>query len=228
MESASTCEVVYLARECRVIQLGLCDYMDAYKIQKQILDQRKSGTIPDTLLFLSHPPVLTIGRRGNRKNILVSDEVLYREGIVVYETDRGGDITYHGPGQIVGYPVLDLKQFGRDVHRIINMYEEVIIRLLKYYDLEGSRVQDYPGVWIGNEKICALGIGISRWVSFHGFALNVNTNLNHFSYIIPCGITGRGVTSMSKVLERNVDESEVTGFLTKIFGMVFGLQMYDH
>lgn len=216
-----------MARDCLVTKLGLCDYMDAYKIQKQILDQRKNGTIPDTLLLLSHTPVLTIGRRGNRKNILVSDEVLCREGIEVYETDRGGDITYHGPGQIVGYPILDLKQHGRDVHRIINMYEEVIIKLLEYYNLEGTRVQDYPGVWIGNEKVCALGIGISRWVSFHGFALNVNTNLNHFSFIISCGIIGRGVTSMSQALKRRVDETEVIEVLTMIFGKVFSLKMYD-
>lgn len=214
-----------MIRECRVVDLGRCDYQEAYLLQKQLLCRRIGGKIPDTLILLQHPPVFTIGRKGTRKNILVSNEVLYREGILVYNTDRGGDITYHGPGQIVGYPILDLNLHGRDVRRVIKMYEEVIIRLLAYYGLKGSRLLDHPGVWIKHEKVCAIGIGISNWVSYHGFALNVNTNLTHFGYIIPCGITGRGVTSMARILGRDVDEAGVAGELVKLFGQVFDLEM---
>lgn len=217
-----------MIRECRVVSLGMCDYQEAYQLQKQLLCRRIGGKIPDTLVLLQHPPVFTIGRKGTRKNILAGNEVLYREGILVYNTDRGGDITYHGPGQIVGYPILDLNLHGRDVHRVINMYEEVVIRLLAGYGLKGSRLTEHPGVWVDHEKICAIGIGISNWVTYHGFALNVNTNLEHFRYIIPCGITGRGVTSMARILGRGVDETSVAGELVRIFGRVFDLQMkYD-
>lgn len=214
-----------MLRECRVLNLGLCDYQEAYAIQKQLLCRRIEKSIPDALVLLQHPPVFTIGRKGCRKNILVSSDILYREGIEVYETDRGGDITYHGPGQIVGYPILDLNQHGKDVHRAINLYEEVIIRLLVRYRLNGYRIARYPGIWVDNEKICALGIGVSNWVTYHGFALNVNTDLSHFGYITPCGITDRGVTSMKRAIGRNIDENAVAGDLVQLFGEVFDLVM---
>lgn len=214
-----------MSKECRVLKLGQCDYQEAYALQKQLLCRRVEKSIPDTLMMLQHPPVFTIGRRGSRKNILVSTEILYREGILVYDTDRGGDITYHGPGQIVSYPILDLNQHGKDVHRIISLYEEVILRLLARYGIDGQRVSRYPGVWVSGEKICALGIGVSNWVTYHGFALNVNTNLNHFGYITPCGLIGMGVTSMEKVLGRKLDETRVAGDLARLFGEVFDLVM---
>lgn len=218
-----------MARECGVVQLGCCDYQEACSLQKKLLKLRIGRKIPDTLVILQHPPVYTIGRKGGRKNILVGPDVLSREGITVCETDRGGDITYHGPGQIVGYPILDLNQHGRDVHRLIRLYEEVVIRLLEGYGIQGCRVPEYPGVWVGSEKICAIGIGVSNWVTFHGFALNVNTNLVHFSFITPCGINGRGVTSMERILGGKADESAVAGELAGIFGRVFDLEMkrYD-
>ncbi|MCL6610120.1 MAG: lipoyl(octanoyl) transferase LipB [Peptococcaceae bacterium] len=217
-----------MTRECRVFYLGRCGYREAYRLQKRLVRRRIGGEIPDTLLLLQHHPVITIGRRGNGGNILAGAEVLEREGIRVHRADRGGDVTYHGPGQVVGYPVLDLNLHGKDVHRVINLYEEVIIRLLARYGLEGSRLSGHPGVWAGNEKICAIGIGVSNWVTYHGFALNVNTNLQHFSYIIPCGISGRGVTSMSRLLGREVDESKVAGDLAEVFGLVFRLEMKSH
>lgn len=214
-----------MTRECRVIQLGCCGYQEAFRLQKLLLSRRIARKIPDTLLLLQHPPVYTIGRRGASKNILAGAEVLAREGIQVFETDRGGDITYHGPGQIVGYPILDLNQHGRDVHRVIDLYEEVVINLLKGYGIEGYRLPGHPGVWSGGEKICAIGIGVSNWVAFHGFALNVNINLEHFSFIIPCGIAGRGVTSMEKILGYKVEESAASVELAGIFGRVFKLEM---
>lgn len=214
-----------MTRDCSVVCLGQCDYQEAYQLQKQLLCRRIGKRIPDTLILLQHPPVITVGRKGARRNILVDNEVLCREGIPVYNTDRGGDITYHGPGQIVGYPILDLNRHGRDVHKVIYMFEEVIIRLLAGCGIEGTRLPDYPGVWVGSEKICAIGIGISNWVTYHGFALNVNTNLAHFSFITPCGIPDRGVTSMARLLGRPVDELDVAEDLVKIFGMVFNLQM---
>lgn len=215
-------------RECRVTYLGLCEYQEAYRLQKKILHRRIGGEISDTLLLLQHHQVITVGRRGIWENILTGREVLDREGIRVHHVDRGGDVTYHGPGQIVGYPILDLNLHGRDVHRVVSLYEEVIIRLLARYELKGSRLPGYPGIWVDGEKVCAIGIGISHWVTFHGFALNVNTNLDHFSYITPCGITGRGVTSMSRLLGRTVDEDGVVEEIIRAFGRVFHLAMKRH
>lgn len=214
-----------MARECGVVHLGCCDYQEAFSLQKKLLKLRIDKKIPDTLVILQHPPVYTIGRKGGRENILVGPDVLCREGITVCETDRGGDITYHGPGQIVGYPILDLNQHGRDVHRLIRLYEEVVIRLLEGYGIHGCRVPEYPGVWVGSEKICAIGIGVSNWVTFHGFALNVNTDLVRFSFITPCGISGKGVTSMERILGGRADEAAVAGELAGIFGRVFDLEM---
>lgn len=212
-------------RECRVICLGLCDYKEAYMLQKQLLCRRIGQRVQDTLVLMQHPSVFTIGRRGSRKNIIVNPEVLYREGILIYEADRGGDITYHGPGQLVAYPILDLNRHGRDVARVINMYEEAVIKTLAGFNIEGSRIPEYPGVWVGNEKISAVGIGISNWVTYHGFSININTYLKHFSYIIPCGIKDRGITSMEKILGRKVDEISVEEELVKAFGDTFNLEM---
>lgn len=216
-----------MGRECRVIYLGQCEYREACKLQKQLLCRRIGRRIPDVLLVLQHPPVITIGRKGKRANILADPEVLCREGIMICDTDRGGDITYHGPGQLVVYPILDLNLHGRDVHRVIYLYEEVVIRVLAGYGLESRRLPGYPGVWVGNNKICAVGIGVSNWVTYHGFALNVRTNLAHFDYIRPCGITGRGVTSLGREQAGEVDETVVAGDLVRSFGRVFDLEMKD-
>jgi lipoate-protein ligase B len=190
-----------------------------------LVKERIAGTIPDTLLLLTHPPVYTIGRAGTRKHILVSDAVLEREGLAVHEVDRGGDITYHGPGQLVGYPILDLQQHGKDLHKLSDQYEEVIIRVLGEYGIKAGRIPECPGVWVGQEKICALGIGVTKWVSYHGWALNINPDMTHFGYITPCGIIGKGVTSLKNLLGRDVTMEEIVPRVVKSFGEVFNLEM---
>jgi len=191
----------------------------------RLVKERGEGTIPDTLLLLTHPPLYTIGRAGSRDHILVSDEVLESEGLTVYETDRGGDITYHGPGQLVAYPILDLRQHGKDLHKLQNQYEEVIIRVLSEYSVEAGRIPEYPGVWIGLEKISALGIGVSNWVSYHGWSFNIDPDMTHFSYITPCGIKGKGITSLKNILRRDISMEEVVERVVVRFGEVFNLEM---
>ncbi|GBF32234.1 octanoate-protein-N-octanoyltransferase [Desulfocucumis palustris] len=215
-------------RKCNVVYLGCCDYQEAYSYQRQLICKRMGYKIPDTLVLLYHPPILTIGRKGARGHILVEPEVLRREGILVYETDRSGDITYHGPGQLLAYPILDLKQHVKDERWLVNNYEEVVIRLLKDYSLSGYRRDKCPGVWVGNRKISTLGIAISNWISYHGFALNINTNLNHFSYIDPCGKSDQGVTSLEKERGAPVDEEEVRERVIWHFGQVFNLEMLNY
>ena len=212
-------------RECQVVFLGKCEYQYSNQLQKEFLRQRIEGTVPDTLILVQHYPVITMGRKGNIANIVANREVLNREGITVHQVDRGGDVTYHGPGQIVAYPILDLNWHGKDVHRVLFRYEEVIIEMLSVYGLKGSRLSGYPGVWVGNEKICAIGIGIRQWVTYHGFALNVNTNLDHFGYIKPCGLSDKGVTSMHRLLNQELDDNEVMENMIGVFGRVFGLEM---
>jgi len=214
-----------MTRLCRVLYLGLYDYSKSYILQKRLVKERIAGTVPDTLLLLSHPPVYTIGRAGTRKHILVPDEVLEREGIKVYEVDRGGGITYHGPGQLVGYPILNLKQHGSDLHKLIYMYEEVFIRVLAEYGVEAGRLAGYPGVWAGDEKTCAVGIGVSNWVSYHGWAFNINPDMTHFSYIAPCGIRDKGVTSLTRLLGRDVPVCDIMATVAGHFGDVFDLQI---
>jgi lipoate-protein ligase B len=154
---------------------------------------------------VEHPPVFTIGRAGTGEHIIAPQEVLEREGIKVYEINRGGDVTYHGPGQLVGYPILNLGEYDKDLHETVRKYEEVIIRLLAEYCIEAGRIEGLTGVWVGDEKIAAIGIGVRKWVTFHGFALNVNPNLEHFKLIVPCGIRDKGVTSMEKILKERVN-----------------------
>ena len=211
--------------QCRYLYLGHCTYSEAYDMQMRLVKERGEGTIPDTLLLLTHPPLYTIGRAGTRDHILVSDEVLESEGLTVYETDRGGDITYHGPGQLVAYPILDLRQHGKDLHKLQNQYEEVIIRVLSEYSVEAGRIPEYPGVWIGLEKISALGIWVSNWVSYHGWSFNIDPDMTHFSYITPCGIKGKGITSLKNILRRDISMEEVVGRVVVRFGEVFNLEM---
>lgn len=210
---------------CHYLYLGNCAYTEAYARQMSLVKERIAGTIPDTLLLLTHPPVYTIGRAGTRKHILVSDAVLEHEGLTVHEVDRGGDITYHGPGQLVGYPILDLRQHGKDLHKLSDQYEEVIIRVLGEYGVKACRIPEYPGVWVGQEKIGALGIGVTNWVSYHGWAFNITPDMTHFGYITPCGIPGKGVTSLKKVLGRDVSLEEIIPRMVRNFGEVFYLEM---
>ena len=206
-----------------VRRLGVVPYAEALALQKQLVDDRRAGHIGDVLLLVEHPHVLTLGVRGDggRSHILVTDEALASRGVDVFETGRGGDITYHGPGQLVGYPILDLKPDRCDVHRYVRDLEEVLIRVAADYGLAGERVQGLTGVWIGGEKVAAIGVRIARWITSHGFALNVSTDLEYFNLIVPCGISGRGVTSLSRLLGRAVDRAEVEDRLIQRFTEIF-------
>ncbi|HET9833199.1 MAG TPA: lipoyl(octanoyl) transferase LipB [Vicinamibacterales bacterium] len=206
-----------------VRRLGVVPYAEALALQKQLVDDRRAGRIGDVLLLVEHPHVLTLGVRGDggRSHILVTDEALASRGVDVFETGRGGDITYHGPGQLVGYPILDLKPDRCDVHRYVRDLEEVLIRVAADYGLAGERVQGLTGVWIGGEKVAAIGVRIARWITSHGFALNVSTDLDYFNLIVPCGISDRGVTSLSRLLGRAVDRAEVEDRLIQRFTEIF-------
>ncbi len=204
-----------------VFRLGIVDYETALKLQNRLAQARTAGEIEDTILFLQHPPVITMGKSGKIQNVL-SPETIQRKNIKVIFTDRGGDVTYHGPGQLVVYPILSLRDFGLSVPGYVWKLEETVIRLLAGFGIEAARVEKMRGVWVGKEKIAALGVHLSRWVSKHGLALNVNTNLDPFDLINPCG-TGRRATSMAKVLGRELPLDEVESGLIRSFAEVFGL-----
>ncbi len=207
-----------------VVDLKTMSYGEALALQEKVLILRQRGEIEDTLLLVEHPPVLTLGARGNRSNILIPAEKLKSMGVEIYEVNRGGDVTYHGPGQIVGYPIMDLNNYGKDIRYFVGKLEEVFIRLLqKEYNIQASRGEKkYTGVWVGNEKITAIGISVKRWVTMHGFAFNVNTDLDHFKWIVPCGIADKGVTSLSKLLERKSDFDSVKKTVADTFCEIFG------
>jgi len=212
-----------------VIKTGNIHYKKAYNMQLELLEKRKNDEINDTLLLVEHPPVFTIGTSGTSDNITVSKDFLKKSGIDVFETNRGGDITYHGPGQIVGYPILNLKEHKKDLHWLLRSYEEIFIRLLKKeYDITAERIKGLTGVWVGDEKITAIGVGVRHWITYHGFAFNINPNLNHFSYIIPCGIQDKGVTSLEKTLGYEVEEKEVMEKVIKYFAEVFNMEVLDN
>lgn len=213
--------------KCRVLYLGLVSYEKAYDLQRRLHKFRREGRIDDVLILLEHEPVVTIGRRGERHNILVSDELLQSKGIRVFEIDRGGDVTFHCPGQLVGYPILDLKIHGKNIHKYLRNLEEVIIRSLKVYGIDGQRIENHTGVWVGDKKIASIGIGIKGWVTFHGFALNINSDLSYFSLIRPCGFESRTVTSMSEILGRPVEPKDFRHQLIEQFREVFSLEMEE-
>ena len=204
-------------------RLGVVSYADALALQRQLVDDRREGRIGDVLLLVEHPHVLTLGVRGDggRSHILANDETLASRGVEVYEAGRGGDITYHGPGQIVGYPILDLKPDRCDVHRYVRDLEEVLIRVAADYGLAAERVSGLTGVWVRGEKVAAIGVRIARWITRHGFALNVTTDLDYFGLIVPCGIADRGVTSLSRLLGRPLDRADVEDRLIQRFTEVF-------
>jgi lipoate-protein ligase B len=176
----------------------------------------------DTLILLEHPPVFTVTRESTRRNLLVSPQALEEKGIAVHQTNRGGDITYHGPGQLVGYPIISLKDRGKDLHRYIRSLEEMIIWVLKEYGIRGYRDSINAGVWVEGDKIAAIGIAVkASWTTMHGFSFNISPDLSHYSFIIPCGIVGRGVTSLAKILGKAVSRQEVQGKLIHYFEEVF-------
>jgi lipoyl(octanoyl) transferase len=207
-------------------RLGTMPYDEALALQRRLVEERRADGVPDILLLLEHPAVLTLGVRGDggRSHILATPEALASRGIDVFETGRGGDITYHGPGQIVGYPIVNLKPDRCDVHRYVRDLEEVLIRVAADYGITGRRIDGLTGVWVGEEKLAAIGVRISRWVTSHGFALNHRTDLSHFGLIVPCGIADRGVTSLAE-LDCRAERFEVEERIAHHFGEVFQRQL---
>jgi lipoyl(octanoyl) transferase len=208
---------------CQIRDLGRIGYAEAFELQRTLVEQRKRGEIADQLVFVEHPHVVTMGRNGHAENVLASPEVFERAGIEFHRTDRGGDVTYHGPGQIVGYPIFDLREWKRDVVAYVRGIEQVLIDTLRAFGIEGRRVEGATGVWTDQGKISAIGVHISRWVTSHGFALNVDTDLNYFRYIVPCGLT-KPVTSML-VAGSTASRAEVIVELKRSFGRVFNRYM---
>jgi lipoate-protein ligase B len=198
------------------------DYEESLTVQRSLFTARRAGLIDHVFMLLEHPPLYTIGRRYKaRDHLLVSEDELTRRGIPVYETDRGGDITYHGPGQLVGYPIFDLTEWYQDVFRYLRDLEEVIIRVVADYGIQAERIDGLTGVWVQNEKIAALGIKMSWWVTRHGFSLNVDPDLSMYDHIIPCGIFDKSVTSLSKILESRINMDQVSNHLIKHMASVF-------
>jgi lipoyl(octanoyl) transferase len=212
-----------VGRTIEVRRLGVMPYADALALQRSLVDERRAGAIGDQLLFVEHPHVLTLGVRGDggRGHILANADVLAAREVEVHETGRGGDVTYHGPGQIVGYPIVDLRPDRCDVHRYVRDLEEVLIRTAADYGIAAGRVEGLTGVWVGAEKLAAIGVRIARWVTSHGFALNVTTDLDYFRLIVPCGIADRGVTSLAQLLGRPVERAEVEDHIVSHFREVF-------
>jgi lipoyl(octanoyl) transferase len=214
-------------RHCIVRDLGRMGYTAALDIQQQLAAQRKEGLGADHLLFVEHPHVVTIGRNGHEENLLAPEEMLRRAGIELYESDRGGDVTYHGPGQIVAYPIMDLREWKRDVGAFVRGIEQVLIDTLGDFGIEARRIPKLTGVWVEQgenaAKIAAIGVHLSRWVSTHGWALNLSTDLRYFDYIVPCGLR-KPVTSMAALGVR-ADAEDVKNALAERFGQVFEFEM---
>ena len=211
------------ARELTVRRLGRVRYADALELQAQLVTDRQAGRIGDTLVLLEHEPVFTLGRNARRENLLYPEDELRARGFEVFEVGRGGDVTHHGPGQVVGYPILDLSPDRRDVHRYVRDLEEVMIRVCADYGVVAHRITGWTGAWVGEAKIGAIGVRLARWVTSHGFALNVANDLAPFDLVVPCGIRERGVTSLERVLGRPVEVEAVVLRVVERFREVFDL-----
>src|SRR5579862_6001423 len=211
--------------ELIVISLGVTKYKPTWDLQQKIFGLRLAGKVPDVLLLNEHNHVYTLGKSSDEHHLLAHESELREKGIDVHRIDRGGDVTYHGPGQLVGYPILDLNNYYPDVHRYLRDIEEVIIKTLADFYIVAHREEGMTGVWVGENKIAAIGVKASHWITMHGFALNVNTDLSYFDRIIPCGIFHKGVTSMERVLGGSVPIAEVSDVLTRHFGEVFGVKI---
>ena len=212
--------------QCHVVHAGTMEYLTAWELQRELFSQVLDGTRPNTLLLLEHPPVYTVGRRGRREQVLLTDAQLAEMGIALYEADRGGEVTYHGPGQLVAYPVLDLKGWGGPV-KYVRALEQIMIKTLADHGVTGSLVEGLTGVWVEEEKIAAIGVKLSRGVTYHGISINVNNDLAPFSHIIPCGITDRGVTSIEEQLGDPVDIDALAYSLAYHFGALMGFRMEE-
>ena len=209
-----------------VRRLGIVGYQEALDLQRQLVEARRQGRIPDQLLLLEHPPVITLGARNHnaRTNVLETAESLAQKGVGLFEAGRGGDVTYHGPGQLVGYPIIELPADRHDVHRYVRDLEEVLIQAVSEFGVTAARIPGLTGIWAGDNKLAAIGVRISRWVTSHGFALNVSTDLAHFGLIVPCGIADRGVTSLGELLGAPPPMQAVEDAAIGSFAAVFGRQ----
>jgi lipoyl(octanoyl) transferase len=208
-------------RPAQLYDLGIVPYADALELQRKLHAQRVAGAIPDTLLLLEHPPVITLGKAFHPEHLRYAREFYAQQGIELHPTDRGGDVTCHNPGQLVGYPIFDVSQHGRDLHKFLRDIEQAIIDALREFGVEAHREAGYTGVWIGDAKIAAIGVKVTKWVSMHGFALNVNNDLRLFQTIVPCGITDRPVTSLQQALGRAVPMERVKHAVARAFEQVF-------
>lgn len=213
-----------ISRPCYVFRMGLTPYEDALRLQNNLAKARGAGEVEDILLMLQHPPVITMGKSGKVQNVLVPQTTLQEKNIKVIFTDRGGDVTYHGPGQLVFYPIINLNLHGLSLPSYVWSLEEVAIRLLAHLGISAGRIEKLRGVWVGDEKIASLGVHLSRWISKHGLALNVNTDLDYFNLINPCG-TGRRVTSMARILKRELPMEEIETLAMQKFAEVFGCSL---
>jgi lipoyl(octanoyl) transferase len=216
---------VWPERRCEAYSLGRMGYNEAWVLQRQWVEQRRAQSIPDRLLFVEHPPVITMGRNARAEHLLADPAELEREGIELIETNRGGDVTFHGPGQIVGYLIVDLSRIRKDVVWYVRTLEEAIIRAVEELGVSAERRQGMTGVWVGGEKVAAIGIHISRWITSHGFALNGNTDLSYFRHIVPCGIAAYPVSSLQKILGGSVDPAPLEHRLASHLGDLLGLEM---
>ena len=212
-------------KQLLVVNIGRTKYAEAWELQKQIFSARLEQRISDVLLLTEHDPVFTLGKGADGNHLLANDNELSEKKIDMFWIDRGGDVTFHGPGQIVGYPILDLNQHYQDIHRYLRDLEEMIIRTLNDYGIAGGREKEFTGVWVKNDKIAALGVKVSKWITMHGFAFNVSTDLSFFDRIIPCGIFHKGVTSLQQVLGTPVDIPEVHHHLVKHFSEIFSFEI---
>jgi lipoyl(octanoyl) transferase len=203
------------------VNIGRTHYAEAWELQRAVFSARQQNTIGDVILLTEHDHVYTLGKAADENHLLAKNEELSKKGVEVFWIDRGGDITYHGPGQIVGYPILNLNDHYNDIHRYLRELEEVIIRTLADYSIAGNRESEFTGVWVHDEKIAALGVKVSKWVTMHGFAFNVNTDLSYFDRIIPCGIFHKGVTSLQELLKKEFDLHDVHHNLLKHFSHIF-------
>ncbi len=210
------------ARKIISVDLGSVPFETALKIQHQLMNGKKNGMKEDYLLTVEHPHTYTIGVTGSMENLLVDEEYLISNGIKLQHIRRGGDITYHGPGQLVAYPILNLNNYYKDLHRYLRDLEEVLISTVKYFGIVAGRVTGLTGIWVGAEKLASIGIKMSKWITMHGTALNVSTDLSYFDNIIPCGVRDKSVTSMSKILGMSLVVDEVSPVYVKSFSKVFG------
>lgn len=212
----------------KVLFLGKCEYREALEIQYKLLEKRQKGEIEDTLIIVEHPPVITLGNQAEKSNIIASEGYLKQQGIDIIQTNRGGDVTYHGDGQIVGYPIVDIKSSKIGIKDFVRGLEEVFIQLLQQeFGIDAERDYGHTGVWIGNDKILAIGLAVKRGVTMHGFAFNVNTNLQHFNFIIPCGITDKGVTSVEKITGKIYNIDEMNKKVVDYFIRIFNYEEFD-